>query len=194
MKYIPLSKYKYFIEDKTNDPAAIESEYQSRLNGYTSQKTTLFPLLNYRDGAQTSKYPIFYLPLPEIQNLADQLRRNSNMIEDISVTLPQVAINQFLNSLLLSEIFYTNDIEGVKTSRVEISTVIQENNHQINGDDHISKKRLGSTIKMYQRTQSGKKVEINVLQDYRKIYDSLLKGELNEDRLPNGKIFRDKLR
>ena len=193
MKYIPLSKYKYFIEDKTNDPAAIESEYQSRLNGYTSQKTTLFPLLNYRDGAQTSKYPIFYLPLPEIQNLADQLRRNSNMIKDISVTLPQVAINQFLNSLLLSEIFYTNDIEGVKTSRVEISTVIQENNHPINGDDHISKKRLGSTIKMYQRTQSGKKVEINVLQDYRKIYDSLLKGELNEDRLPNGKIFRDKL-
>ncbi|WP_436429657.1 Fic family protein [Limosilactobacillus reuteri] len=46
---------------------------------------------------------------------------------------------------------------------------------------------------MYQRTQLGKKVEINVLQDYRKIYDSLLKGELNEDRLPNGKIFRDKL-
>ena len=193
MKYIPLSKYKYFIEDKTNDPAAIESEYQSRLNGYTSQKTTLFPLLNYRDGAQTSKYPIFYLPLPEIQNLADQLRRNSNMIKDISVTLPQVAINQFLNSLLLSEIFYTNDIEGVKTSRVEISTVIQENNHPISGDDHISKKRLGSTIKMYQRTQLGKKVEINVLQGYRKIYDSLLKGELNEDRLPNGKIFRDKL-
>ncbi len=36
MKYIPLSKYKYFIEDKTNDPVAIESEYQSRLNGYTS--------------------------------------------------------------------------------------------------------------------------------------------------------------
>lgn len=81
------------------------------------------------------------------------------MIKDISVTLPQVAINQFLNSLLLSEIFYTNDIEGVKTSRVEISTVIQENNHPINGDDHISKKRLGSTIKMYQRTQLGKKLK-----------------------------------
>ena len=29
MKYIPLSKYKYFIEDKTNDPAAIESEKKS---------------------------------------------------------------------------------------------------------------------------------------------------------------------
>ena len=140
-----------------------------------------------------SNYPIFYLPLPEIQNLADQLRRNSNIIETISITLPQVAINQFLNSLLLSEIFYTNDIEGVKTSRVEISTVIQENNQQINGNDHISKKRLGSTIKMYQRTQSGKKVEIYLLQDFRRIYDSLLKGEINDDRLPNGKVFRDKL-
>lgn len=193
MKYLPLSKYKYFIKSKTDDPAAVESEYQSRLNGYTSQKTMLFPLLNYRNGTQTNKYPIFYLPLPEIQNLADQLRRNSNIITNISTTLPQVAINQFLNSLLLSEIFYTNEIEGVKTSRVEISTVIQENNQQGNNDDHISKRRLGSTIKMYQRTQSGKKVEIYLLQDFRKIYDSLLSGELDNDRLPNGKIFRDKL-
>ncbi|WP_076460217.1 Fic family protein [Limosilactobacillus caccae] len=189
MKYLPLAKYKYVI----SDPAAIENEYQNRLNGYTSQQTTLFPLLNYKDGTQSSKYPIFFLPLPVIQNLADQLRRNSNAIKSISATLPQVAINQFLNSLLLSEIFYTNDIEGVKTSRVEISTVIQENNQQVNDKNYISKKRLGSTIKMYQRTQSGKKVEIYSLQDFRKIYDSLLKGELDQARLPNGKIFRDTL-
>ena len=129
MKYLPLAKYKYV----SSDPAAIENEYQNRLNGYTSQQTTLFPLLNYKDGTQSSKYPIFFLPLPVIQNLADQLRRNSNAIKSISATLPQVAINQFLNSLLLSEIFYTNDIEGVKTSRIEISTVIQENNQQVNG-------------------------------------------------------------
>lgn len=194
MRYLPFSKYKYYIKDKTEDlTTAIEKEYQARLNGYTSQKTLLFPLLNYRDGTQTSKYPIFYLPLPKIQNLADQFRRNSNEIKTISLSLPQVAINQFLNSLLLSEIFYTNDIEGVKTSRVEISTVIQENNQQTNGNDHISEKRLGSTIKMYQRTQSGKKVEIKVLQDFREIYDSLLKGELDNSRLPNGKTFRDEL-
>ncbi|MRH45611.1 Fic family protein [Lactobacillus reuteri] len=114
-------------------------------------------------------------------------------MKNISITLPQIAINQFLNSLLLSEIFYTNEIEGVKTSRVEISTVIQENNQQIDGSDHVSKKRLGSTIKMYQRTQSGKKVEIYELQDFRKIYDSLLNGEIDKGRLPNGTIFRDKL-
>lgn len=193
MKYLPLSKFKYFINKNSDDPSAIENEYQSRLNGYTSQKTLLFPLLNYRNGSQTSQFPIFFLPLPEVQNLADQLRQNSNIIIQISNSLPQIAINQFLNSLLLSEIFYTNDIEGVKTSRIEISTVIQENNQQKNGNDHISKKRLGSTIKMYQRTQSGKKVEIHTLHDFRNIYDSLLKGELNEDRLPNGKLFRDQL-
>lgn len=194
MNYLPLSKYKYFIKDRTADPeATVEGEYQKRLNGYTTQKTLLFPLLNYRDGSQTSQYPIFYLPLPAIQDLTDQLRQNSNTIMTISDSLPQVAINQFLNSLLLSEIFYTNDIEGVKTSRVEISTVIQENNHQTKDGDHISKKRLGSTIKMYQRTQSGKKVKIYNLPDFRTIYDSLLKGELDQQRLPNGKIFRDKL-
>lgn len=194
MKYIPLSKYKYFITSQTGDPLQVETEYQNRLNGYTTQKTLLFPLLNYKDGSQTSKFPIFFLPLPGIQSLADQLRRNSNTIKTISDGLPPIAIYQFLDSLLLSEIFYTNDIEGVKTSRVEISTVIQENNQVTNGSkNHVSKKRLGSTIKMYQQTQSGKKVVINSLSDFRSIYDSLLKGELTKDRLPNGRLFRDTL-
>lgn len=85
MRYLPFSKYKYYIKDKTEDlTTALEKEYQARLNGYTSQKTLLSPpLLNYRDGTQTSKYPIFYLPLPKIQNLADQFRRNSNEIKTI---------------------------------------------------------------------------------------------------------------
>ena len=44
MRYLPFSKYKYYIKDKTEDlTTALEKEYQARLNGYTSQKTLLFP-------------------------------------------------------------------------------------------------------------------------------------------------------
>ncbi|WP_283584447.1 hypothetical protein [Limosilactobacillus urinaemulieris] len=45
MKYLPFSKYKYYIKDKTEDlTTALEKEYQARLNGYTSQKTLLFTI------------------------------------------------------------------------------------------------------------------------------------------------------
>lgn len=44
MRYLPFSKYKYYIKDKTEDlTTALEKEYQARLNGYTSQKTLLSP-------------------------------------------------------------------------------------------------------------------------------------------------------
>ena len=194
MKYLPLFNYRYFLIQQGKDPSFIEKEYQQRLNNYTSQKTSLFPLLTYKDGRQSGHYPIFFLPLPEIQNLADQLRRNSNTIKKLAANLPSVATKQFLSSLLLSEIVYTNDIEGVKTNRVEISTIIQEYNNQPKSQKgHVSSKRLGSTIKMYQFTQSERKLMIHSLSDFRKIYDSLLKGEITEDRQPNGKLFRDAL-
>lgn len=193
MKYLPLLNYKYYIQDNNYNPEKLEQEYQARLNGYTTQKTNLFPLLTFRNESQTSQYPIFFMPLPQIQNMADQIRRKSKKIDEIASGLPQVATKQFLDSLLLSEIFYTNKIEGVKTNRVEISTVIQENNFLKHKGNSISHRRLGSTIKMYQRTQTGEKLLIHKLQDFRTIYNNLLMGEIDEDRLPNGQLFRDTL-
>lgn len=193
MKYFPLSKFKYIVQSNDDPKVITENEYQHRLNAYTVQKTPLFPLLSYRSEQQTSKYPIFFLPLPEILSLAEQFRMNSKHIEEIASHLPYIAISQFLNSLLVSEIFYTNEIEGVKTSKIEIGTVIQENNLNASRKNSVSKRHLGSTIKLYQQTQYGKPIQINTLQDFRKIYDTLLKGEITPDRLPNGEIFRDRL-
>lgn len=193
MKYFPLSKFKY-VTHSNDDPNIItENEYQQRLNNYTVQKTSLFPLLSYRNEQQTSKYPIFFLPLPGILDLAEQFRLNSKHIEMVAAQLPSVAINQFLNSLLVSEIFYTNEIEGVKTSKIEIGTIIQENSLQSHKKDTTSNRRLGSTIRLYQQTQSGTPIQINDLQDFRDLYDTLLKGEISPERLPNGKIFSDRL-
>lgn len=176
MKYFPLSKFKYIVQSNDDPKVITENEYQHRLNAYTVQKTPLFPLLSYRSEQQTSKYPIFFLPLPEILSLAEQFRMNSKHIEEIASHLPSIAISQFLNSLLVSEIFYTNEIEGVKTSKIEIGTVIQENNLNANRKNSVSKRRLGSTIKLYQQTQYGKPIQINTLQDFRKIYDTLTRG------------------
>lgn len=188
--YHQLSKEKYLHKPKMVTQEEINQIYQSRLNGVSSLKTNLYPLLTSKDGGQTGKYPIFFVYLPEIIKFENNLRENSNLIKELSEKLPGIAKQQFLNSLLVSEITYTNRIEGVKTDRGEISTIIRDNEEN---PDRPSHKRLQSTIKMYQETQSNHLIKIEQLSDFRKIYDDLLKGEIEKDKLPNGRLFRDQL-
>lgn len=188
--YHSLSKEKYLHKPQMVSKEEIDQIYQSRLHGVSSYQTNLYPLLTNKNGVQTNKYPIFFVYLPEIVRLESNLRDNSNQIKRLAEALPGIAKRQFLNSLLVSEIIYTNRIEGVKTDRGEISTIIRDNESDPKRPSH---KRLQSTIRMYQETQSNHLIEIEYLKDFREIYDSLLEGEIEQDKLPNGKLFRDKL-
>lgn len=106
--------------------------------------------------------------------LASQLERNSRQISQLAGQLPGVAQAHFLNSLLLDEITYTNEIEGIKTDAAEISTII----NSLDDGLRAREKRLWSTVRMYQEASRGKLLSITALQDFRDIYDELLKGEI----------------
>lgn len=188
--YHSLSKEKYLHKPQMVSQEEIYQIYQSRLNGFSTIKTNLYPLLTDKRENQTDKYPLFFVYLPEIIKLENNLRENSNQIKELAKKLPGIAKQQFLNSLLVSEITYTNKIEGVETDRGEISTIIRDNERDRKLPSH---KRLQSTIKMYQETQSEYLIKIENLKDFRNIYDTLLEGEIEENKLPNGKLFRDKL-
>lgn len=188
--YHSLSKEKYLHKPRMVTQEEIDQIYQTRLNGISTFKTNLYPLLTDKQNNQTNKYPIFFVYLPEIIKLENDMRENSNKIKELAKKLPGIAKQQFLNSLLVSEITYTNKIEGVKTDRGEISTIIR--NNEKNPQQH-SHKRLQSTIRMYQETQSDHLIKIEKLKDFRNIYENLLKGEIDSNKLPNGKLFRDKL-
>ncbi|RVU69860.1 MULTISPECIES: Fic family protein [Lactobacillus] len=188
--YHQLSKEKYLHKPKMVTKEEIDQIYQARLNGVSSYRTNLYPLLTGKNGVQTNKYPIFFVYLPEIIKLESELRENSNKIKELAQTLPGVAKRQFLNQLLALEINYTNRIEGVETDRGEISTIIRENEQNIHRPAH---RRLQSTIRMYQETQSNHLIKIEKLRDFRMIYDSLLEGEIEKNKLPNGELFRDEL-
>lgn len=121
--YHLLDKEKYMHKPQMVTQEEINQIYQERLNGVSSFKTNLYPLLTDKNGTQTNHYPIFFVYLPEIVKLESDLRDNSNKIKELSKNLPGIAKQQFLNSLLVSEIAYTNRIEGVETDRGEISTI-----------------------------------------------------------------------
>lgn len=186
--YQPLEIVKYQHDYDPN--FSLDAEYQQRLANVSSVVTSLHPLLNFKkSNKQTKQYPIFFVYTPNMVNLFNRFLLNSQKIKEASRKLPPVALDQFLNSLLLGEITYTNSIEGIKTDAAEISTIIRSIEAHPKGQE----KRLWSTIRMYQEVQKGNLLKIESLQDFRNIYDELLKGEIPVDKQPNGQLFRDTL-
>lgn len=186
--YQPLEIVKY---QHGYDPNfSLDVEYQQRLTNVSSVVTNLYPLLNFKKSdKQTKQYPIFFVYTPNMVNLFNRFLLNSQKIKEASRRLPSVALNQFLDSLLLGEITYTNSIEGIKTDAAEISTIIRSIDAHPKGQG----KRLWSTIRMYREVQKGNLLKIESLQDFRNIYDKLLKGEIPVEKQPNGQLFRDTL-
>jgi len=190
MKYQLLAKYKYNGSGPRKSSVEIEQEYQNRLNGYSTIKTELHPLLELgNEGQQTNRFPLFFVQLNDIIRMDDTVKRNSQQIREIMSELPGIAQTSYSNRLLTSEIYFTNEIEGVKTNRVEIGTIVAERQQK----GSIKRpRRLESTVHQYATALQGKSENIRQLEDFRRIYDELLKGEIGENELPDGQLFRNK--
>ncbi|XJS11031.1 Fic family protein [Aerococcaceae bacterium WGS1372] len=99
--------------------------------------------------------------------------------------LPGTAKNYLLINQLINEIQSTNDIEGVKSTRKEISDAIdaQESTRNV---------RFKQTINMYFEMLNSEKLEILTLSDIRDIYDKVVSDEIDEEEQPDGELFRKK--
>ncbi|MFK3588165.1 DUF4172 domain-containing protein [Lactobacillus sp. 23-2] len=177
--YQPLEIVKY--QHGYEADFSIEAEYKRRLE--SAVVTGLHPLLDCkRGGKQSKQYPLFFVDTPEMVSLAGRFSRNSQEIQKVSRELPQTAVSQFLDSLLLDEIINTNSIEGIEVDPAEVSKSIDAHSKARGG-------RFWPTVCMYR----GKLPKIKSLRDFRNLYDELLKGEIPADKQPNGQLFRDEL-
>lgn len=198
--YLPLSTFKYNqLGQGSKSIAEIDAEYRLRVNGPSSIETNLIPLLTEKKQLQNAaysgksvgikQYPIFFVETKEINYLEYRILENSRMIRELtsSSEIPGVAINSYINSLLTNEIVFTNEIEGVKTNPREIGTIVGE----VKKGATKKNRRLESTIRTYQDALNENAQSIKNVEDFRRIYETLLAGEIESDSMPDGKLFRD---
>jgi len=119
MEYKSLKKIYY------SERSIYEKEYLQRINGYGTTKTTMFPYLMKKEEFATNEYPLFVVPIMEIQLLSQKIIELSSTITALANDLPDVAHQQFYNEQLFNAIISTNEIEGIGTTRKDVAVAIE---------------------------------------------------------------------
>ncbi|MBR4237562.1 Fic family protein [bacterium] len=151
--------------------------YQSRFNSENAIK------FNFKIG---DNYAFFFFH-QEIMNIIYTINRLNNEVTSILEKLPTIAQKEYKKRSLIDEILYTNDIEGVISTRKEISEIIddiKQNNKNNN--------RIYSLVNKYLMLSDNNDYILD-LEDIRKAYDELVLSEIDKGDYPDGELFRKNL-
>ena len=171
MNYPLLSKLYYQNQEE------YEKVYRARLQSeYTVR-------LNFTVGT----YQAFFVQTPEIYKMMADILRMNQAVSNLCQSLPGAAIHQFSRRCLVDEIVLTNSIEGVRSTRKEISQILDELETKSKG------KRFYGLVKKYQMLMTKEQLPLRTSQDIRDIYDELVLAEVKEEEpgnVPDGQYFR----
>lgn len=168
MNYEPLAKLYY------KDKSIYTKIYNERFNNEFS----------YHLPFEISGNKAFFIIDYQISRKIEEIYYISRQLDDILNQLPPIAFKYYINKNLIDEIMLTNDIEGVYSTRKEISQIIEM------PDNSTKKVRLMGLVKKYQKLINGEKIPLSSCNDLRLLFDEIVLNEIEEDEKPDGEIFR----
>lgn len=158
-----------------------ETEYQARFNSPGSIKLQF----------NIQGNPAFFVHSEEVVKLGMNIHKLDKHVRCLSSLMPPIAIEQFYKKCLMDEVILTNQIEGVHTTRREISQILYK--LQTESRKKAERDRYDGLVKQYLRLQEGKDIPLSTCQDVRNLYDELILDDvLKEDprNAPDGQMFR----
>ena len=166
MKYRKLTSIYY--EDKS----IYQKKYTSRING---EETVILPL-------DINGNRAFYVNNSQVSVMLDNINMLSNDINMLAVRLPQIAINFLQDKFLTEEINTTYTMEGVHSSKKEISEALKSDNKQV---------RFYNMAKKYKKMLEDTQIDLSSPDKLRKLYDEIIIDEIDLNDYPDGKLFRE---
>ena len=186
-----LNKYENLIKlyyKKQN----IEEEYIKRIENPSTFITNLkINPIKRGNKIFEKEYNLFYVNLMEHTLLQQEIFENSNKILSLSDPneFPLIAIKEIVNKILSNELYKTNKIEGIESSKSQIYSSLKENgksNKKANKLEGIIKKYKDIMEKNFKDTQ-----HIDKLASFRKIYGEMFEDfEKSGNYKLDGKYFR----
>lgn len=168
------SLYKLFAIDESKS----KETYLSRFNSEAALK--FFVDIN--------EYPSFFFFHNEINSLVYKIRDLDYRVNKLFGSLPKVAQFQYIKKSLIDEIHFSNSIEGIVSTRKEISEILEDIESK-----NDKNKRFKGIINRYYMLLSDNNINLESSIDVRKIYDEILLEEIKREdpnNVPDGEIFR----
>ena len=137
------------------------------------------------------EHQAFFVPCTEVTELVFEILKTDKQVCIISRNLPSMALYQYTCKCMIDEIVLTNKIEGVHSSRREISDVLDELHGQSIKKNKA--KRFHGIVTHYVRLMSKEVIPTDTCQDIRNLYDVLVLPEVQADNkahVPDGELFR----
>lgn len=130
---------------------------------------------------------LFFTTCDDVYGLLLKAARLDKDIALLVRSLPPEAVNHYIDSSLIDEIVLTNDIEGVYSSRREISELLDSLGK------HAGKRRFRGLVQKYIILSSSQTVPLQTCEDIRALYDDLVLDEVIDEKKsnePDGELFR----
>lgn len=178
MRYEKLSKLFYKL-----DSSGFEQEYKKRIESYGCYSTGLTIKGFRRERMTDDRFELFYVNIPELMDLNNEVLRNSSKISSLVNKLPDFVIKPYFDKLIINEAQSNNEIEGVKSTKKELSEALNE----LVKSDPKHKKFIG-LMKTYLHIEDINPFE--EMESFRALYDDLVADEISKDNIPDGKLFR----
>lgn len=160
-----------------------KNEISSKRFNYDS---TIKTALKIKPINQKEVFELYYVPTNYTINIIEKIMLYDKTIENKYNNLPDIAKTKFLIDVVSNEIYNTNELEGVKSSKSEIALSTK----LLILNKNPKNKKLLSMIKSYIEIIKGNFKLPNSPKDYRAIYDEITDLEIEPDEFPDGEIFR----
>lgn len=169
--------HKIFHETSASE---FNKVYEERFNYHSTVKFGM----HIKPMDQSTYYELYYVPTNKMIRMISELCIISREFNTTFGNLPKVAQKQFIIECISEELYNTNELEGIRSSREQI---VRSTKDVI--FNKKSKKRFESMIKSYFRLLDEFEFP-QTSKDIRKIYDDITQGEIDSQELPDGEIFR----
>lgn len=171
MKYISLEKL--YRKDKEQ----YKIERARRENAYEAIRLPL-DIFNHHS---------FFIPVMEISSDLEKISQKHDRLLESYHELPAVAKLQCAQDCLLDEIKFSNDIEGVHSSRREIFAAFEQIQNE---KDPVQKKRFFGITDKYNKLMKNEDIPLSTPEDLRALYNDIVLQEMSPHNCPDGKLFR----
>ena len=151
----------------------------AEFNAYVAQSKkegTVFPLrLNGED--------VFYHRMNSLSDSLILLASLEGNFRQLEQSLSKIAQDELIRSCLVEEVYQTNLIEGVHSTRKEIFRLLKD-------FAQAKKGKITSIVNKYRLLLEQGFSPIHRLEDIRHLYDALMDGAIAKKEKPDGILFR----